>query len=225
MKPIDHIRKRLIALAEPRYQAFAASLIPGEQTLLGVRLPTLRKLAQEIARHQREEIVHETSPPQSMEECMLRGMLIGYAEGGISCEQRMAELTRFIPFITNWSICDSCCATYKFAREHQDKMWGFLQPYLQSHAEFEARFALVMLLQHFVVQKKWADHTATILPTLPCKGYYAEMAAAWLLCEIHFLHPIVADPLLGIESRLRESIRARALRKIRESRRITISGK
>ena len=34
---IQKLRERLKALAEPRFQAFAASLIPGEEHLLGVR--------------------------------------------------------------------------------------------------------------------------------------------------------------------------------------------
>lgn len=219
MKPIDQIRQRLTALAEPRYQVFAASLIPGEHHILGVRLPALRKLAQEVARQYREKIVNEPSPPQSMEESMLRGMLIGYAGVDISCEQRLAELAHFVPYITNWSICDSCCATYKFARTHREQVWAFLQPYLQSGDEFEARFALVMLLQHFVQEREWAKRTVEILPTLPCAGYYAEMAEAWLLCEIHLLHPTLAAPLIDREIPLRESIHARTLRKIRESRR------
>lgn len=216
---IHELRERLKTLAEPRFQAFASSLIPGEHHLLGVRLPVLRKLAQEIARTNRTGIFHEPSPPQSMEECMLRGMLPGYANKSIGTEQRLQELSVFVPFITNWSICDSCCATYKFARENREEVWLFLQPYLRSEHEFEARFGLVMLLNHFVQQEEWAARTVALLPHLPCVGYYAEMAAAWLLCEIHLLHPQLAAPLLAANSPLSPSIRALTMRKIRESRR------
>ncbi|MBQ9096568.1 MAG: DNA alkylation repair protein [Akkermansia sp.] len=122
---ITELRERLEALAEPRFQAFAASLIPGVQNLLGVRLPLLRKLAKEIACHHRELIFNEPTPPQSMEECLLRGMLPGYADKSVSCEQRLAEIAQFVPFITNWSICDSCCATYKFTRKNRPVVWEF----------------------------------------------------------------------------------------------------
>ena len=88
---IQDLRKRLKALAEPRFQAFAASLIPGEQHLLGVRLPILRKLAKEAARSNREEIFNEPTPPQSMEECLLRGMLPGYANKSVELKQRLQE--------------------------------------------------------------------------------------------------------------------------------------
>lgn len=219
---ITELRERLKALAEPRFQAFAASLIPGVQNLLGVRLPLLRKLAKEIARHHRELIFHEPSPPQSMEESLLRGMLPGYADKSVSCEQRLKELAQFIPFITNWSICDSCCTTYTFVRENRPVVWVFLLPYLQSEQEYEARFGLVMLLNHFIQDIYWAEKIVKLLPQLPCKGYYAEMAAAWLLCEMHFKYPRVVKDLLSVNSALNPTIRMRALRKIRESQKKVI---
>lgn len=218
---ITDIRARLKALAEPRFQAFAASLIPGEHHLLGVRLPHLRQLAKQAAKNNRTALFNEPSPPQSMEECMLRGMLIGYADASVGLRQRLQELARFIPLITNWSICDSCCATYQFAKNHRESVWDFLQPFLRSEQEFEARFGLVMLLFHFTQEAKWASRIADLLPQLPCNGYYAEMAAAWLLCEIHLLYPNIAAPLLADSSPLSPSIRARTHRKIRESRRKT----
>lgn len=216
---IQKLRERLKALAEPRFQAFAASLIPGEEHLLGVRLPVLRKLAKEIAATNREVIFHEHTPPQSMEECMLRGMLPGYAANNIGINQRLSELACFIPLITNWSICDSCCATYKFAREHREQVWDFLQPYLYSEQEFESRFGLVMLLNHFVQQEDWVERIVTLLPKLPFTGYYSEMAAAWLLCEIHLRYPHQALKLVAANSPLSPTIIARTQRKIRESRR------
>lgn len=216
---IQELRERLKTLAEPRFQAFASSLIPGAQHLLGVRLPILRKLAKEAARSNREEIFNEPTPPQSMEECLLRGMLPGYANKSVQLEQRLQELARFVPFITNWSICDSCCATYKFARVNRERVWNFLQPYLCSEKEFEARFGLVMLLNHFIQQEEWVARIVGVLPSLPCKGYYAEMAAAWLLCEIHLRYPTLAATLLAETTPLSPAIRNRALRKIRESAR------
>lgn len=216
---IQELRERLKTLAEPRFQAFASSLIPGEQHLLGVRLPILRKLAKEAARSNREEIFNEPTPPQSMEECLLRGMLPGYANKSVELEQRLQELARFVPLITNWSICDSCCATYKFARENRERVWNFLQPYLCSEKEFEARFGLVMLLNHFIQQGEWVARIVGVLPSLPCKGYYAEMAAAWLLCEIHLRYPTLAATILAEPTPLSPAIRNRALRKIRESAR------
>ena len=50
MELVNQIRERLFALSEPEFQKFSAALIPGEERMLGVRLPALRALAKEIAR-------------------------------------------------------------------------------------------------------------------------------------------------------------------------------
>ena len=41
----SQVRRQLQGMAEPGYAAFSASLIPGVQAMLGVRLPRLRALA------------------------------------------------------------------------------------------------------------------------------------------------------------------------------------
>ena len=221
---IHDIRERLKTLAEPRFQAFAASLIPGETRLLGVRLPKLRALAKELSKGG-DILRFAAHEPESMEEIMLSGMLPGYAPACISYEARMDAIRQFVPRIDNWSICDSCCATYKFVRRHLAQTWDFLQPYLHSEHEFEARFGIVMLLNHFMQDATQIKPICDLLPHLPCSGYYAEMAAAWLICEIHLRYPSFAHHLLACDSAIRPSIRSRCLRKIRESRRKNKGGK
>lgn len=208
------LRARLTALAEPAYRSFIAKLIPGAGAhILGVRIPTLRALAKELARNGAWQL--PAAPGESMEEIMLRGMALGYARG-LSLAERLAALERFVPHITNWSVCDSCCCTYSFARRHRAEVWEWLTPYLRSGDEFPARFGVVMLLQHFVRAPEWAERVAEALPPVPATAYYAEMAVAWCACEICLLYPAQKERLL---SRLRPGVLRLTLRKIRESNR------
>ena len=46
---VAQVRRQLVRLAEERYRAFSARLLPPGTRLLGVRLPRLRYLAREIA--------------------------------------------------------------------------------------------------------------------------------------------------------------------------------
>lgn len=202
-------------LAEPEYRSFAASLIPGEADLLGVRLPALRKLAKQAASSNRKELFADLSGKHTMELVMLRGMLPGYAKDATLAE-RLAELAEFVPTIRNWSICDSCCSTYRFVRHHREEVLKFLLPYLSSSQEYAARFGVVMLLNHYVAEPAWAERVATLLPTVSCPAYYARMAVAWCACELYLRHPATAARLF---SRLSPEIRALTQRKIRESRR------
>lgn len=207
-------------MAEPRVRDFAASLIPGAGgSILGVRIPRLRALAKKLAREDWLPLFDSLLEAEWMEELLLCGMLPGYAPC-VPLEVRLEAIRRYTPRITNWSLCDTCCATYHFARRNQLQVWQFLQPYLQSQEEFPARFGVVMLLGHFVRDAEWAPAVAAVLPTVPAKGFYAEMALGWCLCELHIHHPEAAAPLLEEStSPLRPTVLAMAQRKIRESRR------
>lgn len=205
-------RAALRAMADERYRDFAAKLIPGGMRMLGVRLPELRRLAREMARAGQWRLA--TPANAVMEEVMLRGMLIGYAGREVPLAERLRALAAFVPLITNWSICDSCCTTYTFARKHREEVWQWLAPYLSSAEEFPARFGVVMLLTQYKQDSAWAERVAATLPTVPASAYYAEMAVAWCACELCLLYPQLSDSLL---SSLRPSVRQRTLRKLRES--------
>lgn len=209
------LKAELTALAEPTYRIFAASLIPGEKDLLGVRLPQLRRLARQAARQNAQELFSTLRDEHGMEIIMLRGMLPGYARKA-TLNDRLTALKDFVPSIRNWSICDSCCATYLFMREHRQEVLTFLRDYLSSDKEFHARFAVVCLLNHFVCDEEWAGEVAQQLLRVQAEGYYARMAVAWCACELLLRYPNTYPDLL---SRLPEDIQRLTLRKIRESRR------
>lgn len=209
------IRSRLKELAEPKYRDFTARLIPGETRLLGVRLPALRALAKQLARQGVWQLPEETA--QSMEELTLRGMLIGYAQG-VKLAERLEALAAFVPLIRNWSVCDSCCATYAFVRRNREELWEWLAPYLVAEQEFAARFAVVVLLLHYKQEEPWAARVAAALPRMRATGYYAQMAAAWCACELCQLYPRLAPGLLGS---LCPPVHRLALRKLRESKKLS----
>ncbi len=214
MTPAD-IAAVLHRLSEPGYRAFAASLIPGETDLLGVRLPQLRKLAKNAARCNWQELFTALQGEHVMEAVMLRGMLPGYAPHA-SLGERLEALAEFVPSIRNWSICDSCCTTYRFARQHREAVLDFLRPYLSSTQEYEARFGVVMLLNHYAAEPDWAEQVAELLPQVNAPAHYAHMAVAWCACELHLRHPEVAARWFP---RLSPEVQRLTLRKIRESRR------
>ena len=98
------IREQLFELAEENYQKFSSALLPNINNILGVRLPTLRKLAKVIAKDDWRRFI-SMADSDYFEEVMLQGMVIGYAKADI--EEILQYATDFIPKIDNWSVCDS----------------------------------------------------------------------------------------------------------------------
>ncbi len=234
------IRDRLNKMSDADYVKFSASLIPasGRGTMLGVRLPALRDYAKELSKGDwRQELSYEED--LYFEETMLRGMILGYACRDI--EELFACLKDFIPRVQNWSVCDSVCSGLKLVEKYPEKTWDFLQPYLKSGEEFPCRVGLIMLLNHFVKlgedkkkitrkrsvtmadlqgQEETGGYLEPILQALDrefTEGYYAQMAAAWLLAELFVTYPV--RTLRGLrELHLDAFTRKKAVQKIRESR-------
>lgn len=214
--PAD-VLPQLEALAEPAYRDFASRLIPGGMPMLGVRLPALRRLARELAAGAWQEYLDAGISEQWMEQVMLRGLLPAYLRRE-SYETRIRLVEAYVPSARNWSLCDSCCASYRFVRERLGETYERLQPLLNSREEYPARFGVVMLLQHYLQEPAWVPEIIQALLRQPAEGYYARMAVAWCCCELHLRYPERAAELLR-DGGLPEESRRMAQRKIRESRR------
>ncbi|MDO4173768.1 MAG: DNA alkylation repair protein [Eubacteriales bacterium] len=170
----EAIRERLYDLAEENYRDFSAALVPGCGTMLGIRLPKLRALAKEIAA---DCDAYFAEPCGDLfEEIMLRGMVIGCMK--CSTEQRLQQARAFIPLIENWSVCDSFCCSLKEAKKKPEIYWDFILPYLHSEREFEIRFGVVMMLNHFA-HDAWLPKVLEQLESIAHPGYYVKMAVAW----------------------------------------------
>lgn len=216
----EEVRAMLETLAEPDYQKFASSLLPGVPEVLGVRLPNLRKLAKRVAKGNWRGFL-EQSKGRSFEEKMLRGMVIGYASAPL--EEQLAYTDAFLPEIDNWSTCDSFCSGLKVAKEEPERVWDFLQPYLQSQKEFTVRFAVVMLLFYFV-QPDWIDRVLRALDSVKHEGYYAKMAVAWALSICYTVCP--AETMAYLKGcALDDFTFNKTLQKITESRQVDAAEK
>lgn len=177
MREYQRIREELEALAEPKYQKFASSLIPTvpSEMFLGVRLPKLRKMAGELAKGDWRTFL-EYARDDSFEEVMIQGMVIGYALG--SMEEMRIWIRRFLTKIDNWSVCDSFCSGLKIARAYPEEMWGFLMLSIADGREYFVRFAVVMLLNYYV-SEPYLMRDFECLDCIRHESYYVKMAVAW----------------------------------------------
>lgn len=212
----EWVKKELKENAEQEYREFHKSLVPGLETLLGVRIPKLREIAKKAAREGYWEYVREADLTV-YEELMIRGMMIGY--GKLSASQQREELEAFVPRINNWAVCDSCCTTYKFMKKNQQEWFSFLLPYLESQREYEIRFAVVCMLDFFI-NEDFILPVLDALKNLRQEAYYVKMAAAWALSVCYVKFPKQTEPLFA-EGVLDDFTHNKALQKIRESYRVS----
>lgn len=191
--------------ADAKKAAFDRKLIPGSShEFLGWAVPELRKLAKELAHEEPERALALTASSPIHEMILLHGFVIGYARWGWEEWSRYVE--DFIPYITDWAICDMVCCTLTFIRKHRVEGWNFLRTYWESKKEFEQRFAVVMLMDHYLTEE-YLEKVLCVLHHLRPEGYYAAMAVGWAL-QCAFLKnpervfPLLTDPDIALESRV-----------------------
>jgi 3-methyladenine DNA glycosylase AlkD len=206
------IKEQLELQREPQFQKFTASLLPGIEDILGVRLPTLRKMAQQLAKGDWQTYL-QSACDDSFEEIMLQGMVLGYAKGDLQVKEPF--LRAFLPKINNWSVCDSTCSTLKLAKTQPEPFWDFLLEYLHSSQEYDVRFALVQMLDYYVNE----DYLARVLEAIDSVNlpfYYVQMAQAWAVSICYREFPKETLPFLK-ENHLDDFTHNKALQKITES--------
>lgn len=181
----EEIKERLIDLAEGNYQEFSSALIPGCKMMLGCRLPGLRNLAKEICKTDFRKYL-ENPADDYFEEVMLQGFVIGYAK--MDMEERLMYAAAFIPKISDWSVNDGFCSTFKAAMKHRERVWEFLLPYAKSEKEFEIRVAAVMYMDYFLTEE-YIDRVLEMLFNMKQDDYYAMMGIAWALATAYAKFP------------------------------------
>ncbi len=214
------IRQQLFAAADASYQTFSASLLPGTDHILGVRLPLLRKMAQQIYR-KGDWAAFLAEQPLYFEETMLQGMVIGHAvKTFVDFRQYVPP---FVPKIDNWSVCDSFCNSLHAAQDFREPLLADLRGYTQSAKEFEVRFGAVMLMDYYV-DETYLPQVLSLLEAIRHEGYYAKMAVAWALSVCFAKFP--AQTLSFLRScQLDRDTYQKTLQKILESRRVSAADK
>ncbi|MDV6379022.1 DNA alkylation repair protein [Sporosarcina sp. GW1-11] len=212
----NEIKEKIHQLIDEDYQKFVSALIPTNDNVLGVRMPALRKLAKDVAKGDWRSYL-ATASDESFEEVMLQGLVISYAKADI--EEILSYVTVFVPKIDNWSVCDSFCTSLKITKQHKERVWNFLQPYLISDEEYELRFGIVMLLDYYIEM----DTIHSVISLLDCvehEGYYVKMAVAWALSICFVKFPELTMCYLKGDHSLDKFTYNKALQKITESTRV-----
>lgn len=216
------IKKTILALCDSNYSKFSSGLIPGEDKLIGVRLPMLRKYAREIAIGDYEDYFKNScNDMEYFEEVMLKGMVIGYVKVD---EDRFFELIReFVPLINNWSVNDSFCAGLKRINKCRAKAWEFILPYLDSNEEFSLRFGIIILMNYFLT-KEYAKEAIARVSKLKHEAYYARMGMAWFMATAYVKYPEITLKYLQ-DSSFDNWTYNKAIQKMMESYRVSESDK
>lgn len=212
---IDVLRE-LKELADEPYRIFQSRLLPGTESILGVRIPKLWKLAGRLVKEEGSGYLERASDG-TYEEIMLQGMVIGLLKEDV--RQMLKRLPSFLAKANNWAHCDIVCSGLKKVKDDRESVLAFLEPYITSENEFEARFAVVLLLNYYI-DEAYIDTTLNLLQQAVHPGYYVKMAVAWALSVCYVQFPEKTLRCMK-EGNFEDFTYNKALRKITESYRVS----
>lgn len=165
--------EQLKGLCDEQYAEFGAKLIPNieRESILGVRAPDLKRLAKELS-GDADWFLH-TLPHRWHEENMLHAYLLcGMKDFG----QALEETERFLPYITNWAVCDSLSP--KAFGKQAERLSPQIERWTSAEHEYTVRFGISMLMRHFLDERFEASQL-TQVAAIQREEYYIKMMQAW----------------------------------------------
>lgn len=169
------IRNELFLLKEEKYQKFSSSLIPNVNNLIGVRIPTLDKIASKLIKENKLEYINYDVI--YFEEIMIQSMMIAKLK---DLNKVIVLTSNHLMKIDNWSLCDSFCLRLKIFKVNQKESFNYLLMYLNSNNTYELRFLIVNLLCHFI-NDDYIDQVLKVCDSISHPDYYVKMAISWCL--------------------------------------------
>lgn len=212
MKTLD---EALRALADPKYREFHCGLIPTvpRESVLGVRVPEIRRLAKTLDEKTRLEFLGDL-PHRFYDENMLHAAILCNIRD-FDAALKMVE--DFLPYVDNWAVCDAlspkCFSKNKEALPPKISLWR------SSDHTYTKRFGIEMSMRHFLDESFRPEFLAENA-AVKSDEYYVNMMSAWYFAEAlikQWDHAIV----YFCEPRLTPQVKKMAIQKALDSFRIS----
>ncbi|MCL2493933.1 MAG: DNA alkylation repair protein [Clostridiales bacterium] len=179
---MDHaqIAGELRALAEgDEYAAFNKKIANTEKTVLGVRMPAMRKFSKALAKGMGAEEVRGVlaeADKEIYEQTLLAGLLINAAK--LTDEERIGLARAYLVYADSWALIDLFAE--KMKRFDRGLWWAFLTECLRAPEEYTVRFGVVELMANFLDGEEDVRAVFKALRGVRHDGYYVKMGLAWL---------------------------------------------
>lgn len=206
--------KYLYTLQDKKYLEFHSKLV-ANSNIIGIRTPILKNIAKEIAINNYNSFI-KNNTHSTYEETILHGLVIGYLKAPF--KEILDYLDIFIPFNDNWAVNDIVCANLKVFKKNQNEGFKYINKLIKSKNEWNIRFGLVLLLDHYI-NDNYIDKIFDIIDNIKSDEYYVKMANAWLLSICYIKYPDKSYKYM-LSSKLDDFTFNKAISKICDSYRI-----
>lgn len=211
----DAVFQRLSELSDPTYRDFHAGLIPNisPETILGVRVPALRRLARELRGSAEAQEFMAALPHEYYDENCLHGLLINDIK---DFGATVSALDAFLPYVDNWAVCD--LISPRSFKSRPPELAAHVRRWLESSHSYTVRFGIGVLMS-FYLDEGFEPAQLESVAERCCEEYYVNMMVAWYFATALAKQPEAALPYIE-NRRLSRWTHNKAIQKSIESRRI-----
>lgn len=160
------------------YKNFHEKLCPTKYEILGIKIPTLRKIAKELLKDFEYKEFINNMDNSIYEHIMLEGLIIANLK--ISYQEKIELIKNYLPKIDNWAICDIFVSELKFIKNNKKDFLVFLKTIMNINEAFYKRFIIVSLLNYYI-DDEYLDLVLEYTIKIKDDNYYVKMAIAWCL--------------------------------------------
>ena len=210
------LQEKLLSLKDDKNALFVAKLIPNidPTTILWTKIPVLRNLAKEFKNSPEKEKFLKIIPHKFFEENLLH---VIFLESEKDFDKAVLELEKFLPFIDNWSVCDT--SSPKIFKKYPNKTLQKIKIWIKSEKVYTIRYAIWLLLSNFLDENFSAD-LLELVAEVKNDDYYVQMMQAWFFATALAKQYDATISLLE-SKKLEPFVQNKAIQKARESQRIS----
>ena len=213
---MEEIQKHLFELQDMAYRDFHSRLMPDidKETIIGIRVPVLRKYAKSIAGTELSEKFIKELPHHYYEENNLHMMLITRIKDYDKC---LSEVERFLPYIDNWATWDFPAP--KCFENHKEELLPVIKRWIASGETYTIRYGIGMLMRLYL-DADFDPEYVKLVAEVKSDEYYVNMMIAWYMATALAKQWDAVIPYIE-EHRMSDWVHRKTIQKAVESYRIT----
>jgi len=206
----------LITLSNEKIKKFSEKLIKTNLKVLGLTNPIIRSIAKDIEKGDPSGFLSIANPTDSYEINLIYGLVSAHTK---DFDLKLSRIENFLNSIDNWASCDVCVGDFKIKQTDEDKLFEFIEKYIESDKTYHARAAIVMLMKFFI-NERFIDKSLELTKKVKCGEYYIDMALAWFYAECLGKQPKKSIEFLK-SAQLPQSVLSKTAQKARDSFRVS----
>ena len=172
---MNELQNRLFELQDLEYKKFHSKLMPtvNENKIIGIRIPVLRKFANDFAKSEEAEKFIKNLPHEYYEENNLHAFMLEK----IKDFDKAVKLTEnFLPYVDNWATCDMFMPNV-FKRNKQEIL-PYAIKWIKSKHTYTVRYGIGILMRLFL-DDDFSKEYLKMVADIKSEEYYVNMMIAW----------------------------------------------